>query len=91
MKIDRTRLAVYPEGVRWASGRQEPEPEIFVRAERDGTLEHMKNFLECVRSRKVPAAPIQAGFEAARSSWIGNIALKRGMKVAWDAAQNRVR
>jgi hypothetical protein len=43
-----------------------------------------------VRSRKTPNSSIQAGFEAARTSWIGNIALKRGTKVVWDAAKGQV-
>ena len=90
LKIDRTRLAVYPEGQKSASGTQAPEPEIFVRSEHDGTLDHVNNFLSCMRTRKTPNAPIQAGFEAARTSWLGNIALRRGLKTVWDAAGNRV-
>jgi predicted dehydrogenase len=90
LKIDRTRLAVYPEGQRSAPGTQAPEPEIFVRSEHDGTLDNVNNFLSCLRTRKTPNAPIQAGFEAARTSWIGNIALRRGLKTVWDAAANRV-
>jgi len=90
LKIDRSRLAVYPEGVKWVAGTMEPEPEVFVRSEHDGTQDHIKNFLDCVRSRKTPNAPIQVGVEAARTSWIGNIALKRGMRTVWDAARNRV-
>jgi hypothetical protein len=90
LKIDREHLAVYPEGVKWVPGSQAPEPEILVRSEHDGTLDHVKNFLDCVRSRKTPNASIQVGFEAARTSWIGNIALKRGTKVVWDAAKGQV-
>lgn len=90
LKIDREHLALYPEGVKPVAGSQAPEPEIFVRAERDGTIDHVKNFLECMRTRKTPNAPIQVGFEAARTSWIGNIAFKRGMKTAWDVAKSRV-
>ncbi len=90
LKIDRTRLAVYPEGVKWAAGTQAPEPEIFARSEHDGTADHVQNFVDCVRSRKTPNAPIQVGFEAARASWIGNLALKQGKRVAWDAALNRI-
>ena len=89
MKIDRSHLAVYPEGAKFVPGQLAPEPEIFVRSEGDGTVDHVMNFLECMRSRKTPNAPIQAGFEAARTSWIGNMALRRGMKVAWDASRNR--
>lgn len=90
LKIDRTRLAVYPEGVRSVPGTQAPEPEIFARSEHDGTLDNVNNFLVCVRSRKTPNASIQVGFEAARTSWIGNIALRRGLKTVWDAAHNRI-
>ncbi|PYV03971.1 MAG: gfo/Idh/MocA family oxidoreductase [Acidobacteria bacterium] len=86
MKIDRSHLAVYPEGAKYVPGQLAPEPEIFVRSEGDGTVDHVMNFLECMRSRKTPNAPIQAGFEAARTSWIGNMALRRGMKVAWGGA-----
>jgi predicted dehydrogenase len=90
LKIDRSHMAVYPEGVKWASGRLSPEPEIFVRSEHDGTLDNVRNFLDCVRSRKTPNAPIHAGVEAARTSWIGNVAFKRGMKTVFDAAKGRV-
>ena len=90
LKIDREHLAVYPEGVKWVPGTQAPEPEIFVRSERDGAIDNVKNFLDCMRSRKTPNANIQAGFEAARTSWIGNIALKRGMKTVWDPTKSRV-
>jgi predicted dehydrogenase len=90
LKIDRSHLALYPEGVRWTPGSNAPEPEVFARSERDGTYDHIGNFLDCMRSRKPPHADIHAGFEAARTSWLGNIALKRGMKTVFDAAANKV-
>lgn len=90
LKIDRAHLAVYPEGKESEPGSNAPKPEIFVRSERDGTIDHVKNFLDCVRSRKTPNAPIQVGFEAARTGWLANIALKRGKKITWDAATNKV-
>jgi predicted dehydrogenase len=90
LKIDREHMAVYPEGGAAVPGTLVPEPEILVRSEHDGTIDNVNNFLECVRSRKTPNANIHVGFEAARTSWIGNIALKRGMKVVWDASRGRV-
>ena len=89
LKIDRSHLAVYEEGKEWEPGSNAPKPEIFVRSERDGTIDHVKNFLDCVRSRKTPTAPIQVGFEAARTGWLANIALKRGTKITWDALKNQ--
>jgi predicted dehydrogenase len=90
LKIDREHMAVYPEGGAAVPGTLVPEPEILVRSEHDGTIDNVNNFLECMRSRKTPNANIHVGFEAARTSWIGNIALKRGMKVVWDASRGRV-
>jgi hypothetical protein len=90
LKIDRARMAVYPEGARSVPGTLTPEPEILVRSERDGAIDNVNNFLDCVRTRKTPNANIHAAFEAARASWIGNIALKRGRKVVWDASKGQV-
>ncbi|HTV53409.1 MAG TPA: Gfo/Idh/MocA family oxidoreductase [Terriglobia bacterium] len=89
LKIDRAHLAVYPEDAPWQPGKYYPEPEVYVRSEHDGTIDHVRNFLDCMRSRKSPNANIEIGFEAARASWIGNIALRRGMKTVWDEAQER--
>jgi predicted dehydrogenase len=90
LKIDRAHLALYPEGQRWLPGTMHPDPEILIRSEHDGTEDHIRNFLDCVQSRKTPNAPIEVGFEAARTSWIGNSALKRGMKTVWDAQAEKV-
>jgi predicted dehydrogenase len=89
LKIDRAHLAVYPEGIPWQQGKNYPEPELYARSEHDGTIEHVRNFLDCTRSRKSPNSNIEIGFEAARTSWIGNIAFKRGMKTVWDAAEEK--
>lgn len=90
LKVDRSHLAVYPEGVSSVPGWLSPEPEIFMRSEHDGTLDNVMNFLDCLRTRKQPNANIHIGFEAARASWIGNIALRRGMKVAFDPTTGKV-
>ena len=90
LKIDRARLAVYSEGQKWEPGTMAPQPEIFARSERDGTVDHVKNFLECVRSRKQPTAPIQAGFEAARTGWLANISLARGKRIDFDPSGNKI-
>ena len=90
LKVDRSHLALYPEGVPHVAGTLSPEPELYMRAEHDGTLDNVINFVDCMHTRKSPNANIHVGFEAARASWIGNIALKRGMKIAWDPTKGRV-
>src|ERR1041385_1326341 len=66
LKVDRTHLALYPEGVPHTPGTLLPEPELLMRAEHDGTLDNVANFVDCMRTRKPPNANIHVGFEAAR-------------------------
>jgi hypothetical protein len=42
----------------------------------DGTISHMQNFFECLRTRHEPNAPVEAGIAAARAGHIGNLAYK---------------
>lgn len=78
LKINRSGFGVYHEGV---SGRENP----VVKADgfRDGTIDHMQNFFDCVRSRKEPNAPVETGVAAARAGQIANLAYHRGGQIAW--------
>jgi predicted dehydrogenase len=88
--INREHMAVYSEGQKWIPNSMYPPAEVFVRSEHDGTIDHVKNFLDCVRSRKTPTAPVQVGFEAARTGWLANIALERGKRIEFDATNNKI-
>jgi predicted dehydrogenase len=84
LKIDRSRLAFYRDDAAYAPGTLSPEPDIYVRSSGDGTLSHLKNWLDCIRSRKAPNAHIRIGHQAARTSHIANAALRGGHKVRWE-------
>jgi hypothetical protein len=49
----------------------------------DGELLHLNNWLECVRSRKTPSAPVEAGISAASAAHLANIALRSGGLAHW--------
>ena len=78
LKINRSGFAVYREGV---SGRENP----VVKADsfRDGTVDHMQNFFDCVKSRKEPNAPVETGVAAARAGQIVNLAYQRNGQITW--------
>ncbi len=84
LKVDRSRLAFYRDDAAWAAGTQAPEPEILVRSSGDGTLTHLGNWLDCIRSRKVPNANIRVAHQAARASHIANASLRSGGPVRWN-------
>ena len=39
-------------------------------------IDHMQNFLDCVRSRKTPNAPVEAGIAAAHAGHVANLAMR---------------
>ena len=97
LEISRAALALYEEdrGRGWpkfnrAERRWRPEPKIYVESEHEGTSDHLRNWLECIRSRKEPNAPIRVGVAAARAAHIGNAALRSGKKVKWDDKQQKL-
>jgi hypothetical protein len=52
-----------------------------VKSTHDGAIEHVQNFLDCIRSRNTPNAPVAVGVAAARAGHLGNQALRSGQTV----------
>jgi len=90
LKIDRARLAFYRDDAAYAPGTLTPDPEIYVRSSGDGTLTHMQNWLDCIRSRKAPNAHIRVAHQAARTSHLANAALRAGHPVRWNSASEKI-
>ncbi|HUG53973.1 MAG TPA: Gfo/Idh/MocA family oxidoreductase [Vicinamibacteria bacterium] len=51
---------------------------------------HVRNFLDCVKSRKRPHADIEAGHAANTVCRLGNIAYRVGRRLEWDAEKEQV-
>ena len=71
-------------------GTQAPEPDIYARSSGDGTLTHLGNWLDCIRSRKTPNANIRVAHQAARTSHIANVSLRSGRPVRWNPATETI-
>ena len=50
---------------------------------------HMKNFLECMRNRKDPIAPVEVGHRSNTVCVLTHIAMKLGRKLNWDPQAER--
>ncbi len=46
--------------------------------------EHLRNFLDCIKNRKTPAAPVEFGHRSATVCHLGNIAMLLGRKLTWN-------
>jgi predicted dehydrogenase len=51
---------------------------------------HVANFLECVKTRETPTAPMRLGFQAALVIQMANLSLQRGRRLRWNAQLNKV-
>jgi predicted dehydrogenase len=56
----------------------------------DLTALHARNFLDCVKSRKLPHADIEIGHRSTSMSLLANISLAIGARLEWDAEAERV-
>ncbi len=80
--VDRTGWEVIPEG------GNDPKMERIdlIKGDGQGLNNHMKNFIECIKDRtKTPNANIEIAANTARVCHLGNIALKCGRRLYWDA------
>jgi predicted dehydrogenase len=50
----------------------------------DLTVAHMQNWLECLRSRKQPNAPVEAGYQHSIATIMANAAARTGERVTFD-------
>ena len=55
------------------------------------SVPHMLNFLECVRSREVPSAPIEAGYNHSIAALLADESFVRRSRVAYDEKKRRIR
>ncbi|MEN6532996.1 MAG: Gfo/Idh/MocA family oxidoreductase [Bryobacteraceae bacterium] len=65
-----------------APGTKVPEVEV---------THHMKNFFDCVRSRKEPMAPIDAGYGHSIAALLSDEAFVRGRRMVYDPAAKKIR
>ncbi|UCD75973.1 MAG: Gfo/Idh/MocA family oxidoreductase [Phycisphaerales bacterium] len=78
-------------------GRIEAAPESLL-AEEIGpdehrlyvSTDHRQNFLDCVRSRREPVAPIEHAHRSISIAHLGNIAMLLGRSIKWDPQRERI-
>ena len=86
MDIGREELKVYNKGAAEEAALTRKSEKGFGWA----TDLHVQNFLECVRTRKPPTAPMKLAFQAALVVQMANLSLKNGRRMKWDADTRKV-
>jgi predicted dehydrogenase len=88
LDISRERYALIPEN-------QTMEIKPSVEVSRPGsfaacTRAHIRNFLECVRTRREPNAPVEAGLSTAIVLAMAMDSLRQGRRLKWNAQASKV-
>ncbi len=86
--IGREHFVLYPETSQpeLTPEREESRPGSFGAATRD----HIRNFLDCIRTRREPNAPVEAGLSAVIVLSMTLDSLRTGRRLKWNAAARRV-
>jgi predicted dehydrogenase len=86
MDIGREDLKVFAKGA-------EEEP-AFAKTSAKGfgyaTDLHVQNFLECIRTRQTPIAPVRVGFQAALVVQMANLSLQQSRRLRWNSNAQQV-
>jgi predicted dehydrogenase len=81
--IDRSRYEFHPAG-------KNAQPVIVKASETDMTQDHVNNFLECVRTRKLPNGDVLIGHRSAQASHLGNIAYLQKRRLDFDPIREEI-
>lgn len=52
--------------------------------------DHVRNFLDCIRTRETPVSDLESGHRVATACHLANLSLRLGRKLRWDAGQQTV-
>ena len=65
-------------------------PPVIVKSPRDQTIDHVENFLDCCRSRKLPNGDVYIGHRSAAASHLGNIAYLQRRRLRYNPGREEI-
>jgi predicted dehydrogenase len=87
---DRARLDIGREDLKVFQKGAEEQAAIEKKSEKGfgwATELHVRNFLECVRTRQTPTAPMRLAFQAALVVQMANLSLKNSRRMRWTGGK----
>src|SRR6185503_3473745 len=90
--VDRGGWEVYPETERKDRKRAYKTTGVPRQGagNQDYHFQHVKNFIDCVQSRKRPNSDVEIGHNSMIACHLGNIAFRLGRQVKWDVEKEEI-
>ncbi len=79
LKLLRPYFELYLEDAKRDPKSHIPPPEMHVDSLRDGTIDHVLNWLDCIKSRQQPNAPVESSVDSANVAHWANEAIRSGL------------
>jgi len=85
LKLTRSGFSVYRENL---PGKQNPV--LTESATGDGTITHMQNFFECVKTREQPVSDVYTHHRAITTCHLANISMRLGRSITWNPETQQI-
>ncbi len=90
MFLDRGGFQVYPEKRHYGSNEAARTPDMKMEEVNNSHFDHVRNFLDCVKSRQRPLSDIEIGHRSTSVCLLGNVAYRSKERLVWDVANERL-
>jgi predicted dehydrogenase len=87
--VDRGGFEIFPE-MKTADDVSTPRAAVMRMRGRESHADHVRNFIECMKTRKLPVSDVEIGHRSTTAPHLANIALRTGRKIRWDARSEQV-
>jgi hypothetical protein len=86
--IDRSRYEYYP--LKAKTPAETVPAEVIPNVRDSLTQDHVDNFLECIRTRKLPNGDVLIGHRSAQASHLGNISYEQRRRIEFDGTREEI-
>jgi predicted dehydrogenase len=88
--LDRSGFQAYPEKRPFEQKQVERTAAMQMDSVNDSHVDHVRNFLDCVKSRQRPTSDIEIGHRSTSACLLGNVAYRSKERIVWDVANQRI-
>jgi predicted dehydrogenase len=88
--VDRSGFQVFPETKQRGKKQVEKAPTMKMEDINDSHFDHVRNFLDCVKSRQRPISDIEIGHRSTTTCLLGNLAYRSQQRLVWDVANQHL-
>jgi predicted dehydrogenase len=90
MFVDRGGFKLYPEKRRADGKYVDRTASMEMPSVNNEHFDHVRNFVDCVKSRQRPVSDIEIGHRSTSVCLLGNVALRSKQRIVWDSAKQEL-